>query len=251
MNQPSITPNPKGQEPDAISYLRAMSTTARQPSMDGVVNYDSLTFLAKFALGETSNLFHAVGAIRCSGATPQQLSNIIDLLEITTKEMISADDFPPLVEKRLGIRSATRQQFPAPSCELTEEERRRADESLQEQRARDQTFRQQAAADEQLDLAIAELLGVEVTKLEEAWGWARKDTGAEFSPVFDSAIALDLIERFRLDIRFAINNIVVTFFASRGSEEPHHIYASDHMRSLTRTVAEAAYRKATLESRLR
>jgi hypothetical protein len=245
MTQPQVTPDSERREPNAMAYLRAVSTTARQSSIDGVVNYDSLRFLARFALGEASNLFHVVGAIRCSGATAQQLSAILDLLEAATKETISADDFPNLAERKLGIRTGAIQQFPAPEHEPTEEDRRRADESLQEQRARSQATQDQAAADERLNLAIAELLRVEVKKLKDAWGWAREDTGAEFSPVHDSAIAFDLVERFRLDIRFAMNDVVVTYFEGRSNDEARHVYASNHMGSLTRTVAVAAYQKAS------
>jgi len=99
--------------PKRIEYLRNLQTTPISPSHDGSVNHDSLIFLARFACGQTENLFHVLGAIRCSGATPAQVTEVIDLLVQCAEELLDIESFPSLVAEKLKIEVVAHQIFPA------------------------------------------------------------------------------------------------------------------------------------------
>lgn len=98
--------------PKRIEYLRGLQSMRIKPSVDGSVNHDSLIFLAGFACGLSENIFHASGAIRCSGATPAQIAGVIDLLAHFATEQADVESFPRVVTEKLGIGVAANQAFP-------------------------------------------------------------------------------------------------------------------------------------------
>jgi hypothetical protein len=252
MTQPE-TPQPELEDGAMapIEYIRHASSLIRTPSIDGSVNRDSLLYLARFALGEATNLFHVSGAIRCSGSTTDQLARIVDLLASASTRSFVADAFVDGVEETLSISVRSIQQFPAPPREPTAEDAVHAREFDETMQAQARAHRKQAEEDETLDQAIAELQGVLVLKASHEWGWNREDTGERYSPSSDPALAFTLVEQYHLNIGFHAGDVVVTFHVSQYDHGSHCLYKSKCGGSLTRTVAIAAYRKALLERRVR
>ena len=71
--------------------------------------------------------------------------------------------------------------------------------SLAADPARSAKLRKHQEELQSIDKAIAELLGEEVEKVEDEWGWVTA-SGERYSPTSDSSIALELVVRFGLDL---------------------------------------------------
>lgn len=233
-----------------VDYIRRQVDLPRQHSKDGSANQDSLFYLANFARGEVSSPFYVTGAIRCSGTTPEQLTRIVELLPSVCADKATAETFVKRVECELLIPVRSLHVFPSPPVQPSPENDRQIEEFHTRLQIQARAQRKQAQEDEDLDKVIAELLGVGVVKLENEWGWKREDTAEYYSPTSSRAIAFELIERFRLDVSFLTDDVVVTFHVPGMDPSAFSVYRSSAGNSLPRAVAVAAYRKAMLERRV-
>ena len=142
---------------DRIQYLRRLTDMRITPSSDGAVNHDSIVYLAKFALGQADNAFHASGAVQCSGATPTQISGIIELLARSTPEASAIDSFARRVTDELGIPVASHRAFPAPTPTLAADDGRSAEALQSEQEAQSRAVPTRAEEGERPHSAVSDL----------------------------------------------------------------------------------------------
>ena len=94
------------------------------------------------------------------------------------------------------------------------------DEWLAEIDARREEQRKAREELEQMDKAIADILGVEVHPAEDVWGWIEVATGNPFSPTDDDALAFSLVQRFELSITFHETFVELSYRYGRGRYGP-------------------------------
>jgi len=105
--------------PDRLDYLRRVAEMPIAPSSSGAVNHDSIVYLAKFVLGKVDNLFFVSGAIRCSGATDNQIRAIIEMLARLPPEVSDINSVLHRVTEELEIRVAPHRPFPSGALDQT------------------------------------------------------------------------------------------------------------------------------------
>lgn len=100
---------------------------------------------------------------------------------------------------------------------------------------------------QELERKIAEILEVEVEKIEYEWGWQRKEDGTRFCPASNGGDVAALIAIFRLDIHHkprdpvrGYADVSVTHIDEETGLPTLMLLASEFSNSLPRTICEAA-----------